>query len=255
MKWIDLTSAEFAAVERRVPVVLGIAAIEQHGPHLPVSTDAMIGAHFLERISEALEGDVLILPQLQICCSAHHMDFDGTLSVPHEAFLAYAFEVISSVVFHGFYNIVLFNSHGGNLAIGQVLIEKLGTQYPTANFVMLTWWKVAAKELADLRDSEFGGVGHACEFETALMRYIDPTLVREALVRDNAPVSPFNWAASDMLVGGAGTIHRTMAELTSGTGVFGSPSMGSAEKGRLISDMITGKLVSMISDIATLKMR
>lgn len=255
MKWASLTSQEFSNVERNVPVVLNIAAIEQHGPHLPVSTDSTIGEHFLTRMSDVLGEKVLTLPQIKVCCSAHHMSFDGTLTVSHEAFLAYAFEVVASVISHGFHNIVIFNSHGGNLAIGQVLVEKLGGAYPAENFAMLTWWKVAADELAKIRESGPGGVGHACEFETSLLLHIDQSLVRNDLVVDVQPTFPFDWADGDMMTGSAGSIHRTMSELTSGTGVFGTPSLGAPEKGKAISDVVSQKLVGMIADMSSLERR
>ena len=82
MRWEKFTTNEIAALDRSIPVVLNVAAIEQHGPHLPLETDARIGDHFLRRLEERLGDRVLILPQVKVCCSEHHMDFAGTLSDP-----------------------------------------------------------------------------------------------------------------------------------------------------------------------------
>lgn len=255
MYWEDCTSLKFAAMPRNIPVVLNIAAVEQHGAHLPVSTDALIGRHFTRRLSDDLGENVLILPQMAVCCSAHHMDFPGTLTVTHESFLAYAFDYLTSVIQHGFYNIVIFNSHGGNLAIGQVLLEKLGLSRPHVNIFMLSWWRIAAEELKPLQESRFGGVGHAGEFETSLVHYINRALIDEAAVRDNWPKTAFAWTAGDLLVGAKASVHRTMRELTNNTGVFGAPGFASEEKGKAISDVVMSVLPAMVKDIAGLEKR
>lgn len=255
MRWEDCSSLNLAAMPRATPVVLNIAAIEQHGPHLPLSTDALIGRHFTEHLSQELGNKVLILPQIAVCCSAHHMDFPGTLTVSHESLLAYAFDCLISVADNGFHNIVIFNSHGGNLAIGQVLLEKLGLARPEANVFMLTWWQIAAQKLQGLQESEFGGIGHACEFETSLVLHIDPALVDEEEMIDVKPLELFEWTAGDLLHGARGAVHRTMHELTHGTGVFGAARRASLAKGKAISDAVMSELASIVCDISRLKPR
>lgn len=252
MKWELLASPRLGAIDRNTPVVLNIGAIEQHGAHLPVATDAMIGRHFTERIDAQLGEQVLVLPQLAVCCSRHHMDFPGTLTVRHETFLAYLTDLLGSVAAHGFRNLVLFNSHGGNLAIGQVAVEAFGNDHPEIELFMLTWWKIAVLELEVIQESGFGGVGHACEFETSLMQLIAPQLVQLDQAVDQLPVHDFEWAQADMLKGGLATHHRTMHQLTGGCGVSGCPSFASAEKGQRISDAVTARAVAMLRDIASI---
>lgn len=249
MKWEHLTSPKLGAFDRATPVVLNIGAIEQHGAHLPLETDALIGRHFTDRLDAALGDNVLILPQVAVCCSEHHMSFPGSLTVRHETMLAYVCDVLESVVAHGFTNIVLFNSHGGNLAIGQVIVEKLGYRHPKVNFFMLTWWKVAGDKLRALQESAFGGVGHACEFETSMIQHIAPELVDTDVIRDTPLQSTFDWADADLLTGGRGSHQRSMAELTAHTGVFGTPSLANAAKGKAIINIVTDELVGMLKDI------
>ncbi len=143
MKWETKTSAEIAALDRTIPVVLSIAAIEQHGPHLALETDAVIGAHYLERRDARRGAKVLILPQVKVGCSEHHMEFAGTLSVSHEAFMAYVADIVTSVVRHGFRNIVVLNSHGGNQAVGGLLLEKLGAAHRDCRIAFFTWWRLS----------------------------------------------------------------------------------------------------------------
>lgn len=249
MKWEQLTSPKLDAVDRNTPVVLNIGAIEQHGPHLPLVTDALIGRHFTDRIDAELGDKVLILPQISVCCSRHHMMFAGTLTVRHETFLAYITDMLGAVAAHGFRNIVIFNSHGGNLAIGQVVLESFGNDHPEVELFMLTWWRIAADELAKIQETEFGGVGHACEFETSLVQMIAPELVEIDAAVDQLPIHDFHWAAADLLNAGRAAHHRNMHQLSNGTGVSGCPSKASPGKGQAISDVVTSAALAMLEDI------
>lgn len=249
MKWAALTTTDFEAIDRSVPVILNIGAIEQHGPHLPLDTDSLIGRAFLDRLDARAPDRVLILPQVSVCCSAHHMDFSGTLTVRHETLMHYVSDVAASVVRHGFENFVLFNSHGGNLAVGQVILEQIGEKFPNANFFFLTWWQIVAKELSALQESEFGGVGHACEFETSLMAYLAPELLDSEKIPDTRPEPTFAWAEADMLNAPRGAYFRTMKEISGGNGVVGAPGYASREKGEQITELVVDKLAAMAADI------
>lgn len=250
MRWETLTTADFAHIERNVPVVINIAAIEQHGSHLPVEVDARIGQYFVDELDRVMGPRILSLPQIKVCCSGHHMAFPGSLTVRHETFLAYAFDLLSSVAAHGFKTIVILNSHGGNQGIGQVLTEKLGLAHPDCQLVFLTWWKTAHDALAAIRESAYGGVNHACEFETSLMMHIAPESVREDLICTYNHVLPFHWADADMLESRSGTYFRTMAVSSGGKGVVGDPSLASKEKGRRISDAVVSKVTQILEDIS-----
>lgn len=249
MKWELLTTSRLAALSRELPVVMNVAAIEQHGPHLPLATDSLVGEHFLSRIEERLHSDVLILPQLQIGCSAHHMDFVGSLTLRHETMLSYVVDVLDSVAQHGFRKVVLFNSHGGNEAIGRVALEKWGAANPQARIFMMTWWRVAARELAKIQESAFGGVGHACEFETSLLQYFAPHLVEGAQIREARLQPTFAWAETDMLNAPCAQLYRSMKEISGGSGVVGQPTYASAGKGKRISDLVVAALAQMLGDI------
>lgn len=249
MRWELLSTRRLGALDRGIPVVLNIAAIEQHGPHLPLATDSLVGEHFLSQIDSRLSDEVLLLPQLKVCCSSHHMDFPGTLTVSHETLLTYVGEVFDSVASHGFRKLVIFNSHGGNEAIGRVLLEKWGAANPRARIFMLTWWRVAARELAVVQESGFGGVGHACEFETSLVLHFAPHLVAGELIPEPTLKPTFPWAEADMLNAPCGQMYRSMWEMSGGNGVVGAPRYASATKGARISAIVTDKLCTMLADI------
>ncbi len=249
MRWETLTTNEVGALDRDIPVVLNVAAIEQHGPHLPLETDAVIGDHFLQALEQKLGDRVLILPQVKVCCSEHHMDFAGTLSVRHETFLAYVGDILESVARHGFRNIVVFNSHGGNQAIGQVLLETFGTKHRDCRVAFLTWWRLAAKELGAIRESAFAGINHACEFETSLMLLGAPESVRTALVSGMSYVETHDWANADMILPARGALFRSMHEMSGGTGVVGDPSLATREKGQAITAAVVAQLANVVETI------
>lgn len=250
MRWERLTTEEFAGIDRATPVLLNVAAIEQHGPHLPLETDAAIGGYFLDRAEARLGDKVLILPAVKVCCSEHHMEFAGTLSVRHETFLAYVGDILESVTRHGFRNIVLFNSHGGNQAIGQVLLETFGSRHRDCRVAFLTWWRLAGPELEAIRDSGFAGVNHACEFETSLMLAAAPGSVRGDRIGGMSYVETFDWANADMIRASRGALFRTMHQMSGGTGVVGDPSLASVEKGERIAQAVVDELVRVVGTLA-----
>jgi creatinine amidohydrolase len=249
MRWEDLGWMDFDGIDRATPVVLNLASIEQHGPHLPVAVDATIGQIFLDHLDHRLGRRVLVLPQIKVCCSEHHMDFPGTLTVRHETLLAYTVEVLESVAAHGFRTIVLTNSHGGNQAIGQVILEKFGHAHPHCRVAFLTWWRVAAEELAAIRESGLGGVGHACEFETSVMMHAAPAVVRTDRIGAKSYVLSYPWANADMLISGRGSLYRSMKQISGGTGVVGEPALASAAKGEEIVRVVVDRLAAIIESL------
>lgn len=254
MFWDQLTSVQLAALDKQTPVLLNIAAIEQHGAHLPVATDRMIGEHFSGLLNKEIGDKVLILPVVAVGCSDHHMGFCGTLTLSHTTFSAVVKEIIQSVLNHGFYNIILLNSHGGNQGIMQVIIEQLGFANPNAHILGASWWNVAKEELLKITETGPGGTGHACEFETSLMKVIAPNLVQESLIKQGANVPAFSSVEGDLLSGPKISFYRTMKELTP-NGVYGDPTKSSAEKGVRIGECVTASLKQLVSDIYKLKGR
>jgi len=178
MIWDQLTSPEIDALDRSIPVILPVAAIEQHGAHLPLATDRMIGEYFCQQLHGEIPDNILILPTMSVGCSEHHLDFRGSLTLQHDTFLRQAEDILGSVAHHGFKNLIIFNSHGGNSGIAQVIVEHFGKRHPECRIVLATWWKITGEALFNLNETGAGGVGHAGEFETSLMMTIAPEQFR-----------------------------------------------------------------------------
>jgi creatinine amidohydrolase len=248
MNWDQLTSPEIDALDRSIPVILPVAAIEQHGLHLPLATDRMIVEYFCQQLHKDIPEKVLILPVMSVGYSEHHLDFPGSLSLQHETFQRQAEDILGSVALHGFKNIIIYNSHGGNLGISQVIVEHFGHRHPECRIVLATWWKIAGEALRELNETGEGGVGHAGEFETSLMMLIAPELVHHEKIGDKQNQESFEWANGDMLRGPKASLYRSMKAMTP-SGVFGDVRMVSAEKGQKIVAIAVGALKKIVLDL------
>jgi len=248
MYWDQLSTFQIAALDREIPVILPIAATEQHGAHLPLATDRMIGEHFCKRLNTLISEKVLILPTVSIGCSEHHRDFQGSLSLSHQTFFAQLTDISACVASYGFKNLLILNSHGGNQAIGQSFLESFGYRNQQTRIALATWWRIALEELKEITETKAGGTGHAGEFETSLMLLIAPELVQADKIGDKSNVPTFDWAEGDMLTGGKASLYRSMKEMTS-TGVYGEAAFGTKEKGERITEVVVQNLRQIVDDL------
>src|SRR5919108_3859762 len=111
MTWPEIKAAIAAG---RTRAVVCLAAVEQHGPHLPEGTDAWLGKELAGRLARAL-GDALVAPVIRPGCSEHHLGFAGTITVPVDVLIALLDAYVDSLSEHGFERFLVFTSHGGNL--------------------------------------------------------------------------------------------------------------------------------------------
>ena len=248
MIWDQLTSKQIAEIDKNIPVFLTLAATEQHGPHLPLATDRLIGEHFAYTLNESLNKQILILPSMGIGCSDHHMEFPGTLTLSHHTFSLLVKEIIESVIHHGFNKIILFNSHGGNQGIAQVILEELGYKYPHVHIVAATWWRLAGDALREITESGPGGSGHACELETSIIQLIANHLIDKEQIQKGGNIPTFKWAEGDMLHSPSVSYYRSMKEMTK-NGTYGDPTKASAQKGKLITDCVVMALKQLATDL------
>lgn len=254
MIWEEFTSFQIKDLDKHIPVLINLSATEQHGRHLPLGTDRMIGHHFCQRLNEKIGDKVLILPELAIGYSKHHMDFAGTLSLNHETILAQLKDITDAVFSHGFYKFVLFNSHGGNQGLGQVFIEKMGARYPHGHFVMFSWFRLAVERLRAISDSGPGGAGHGGEFETSLMLRIAPHLVNQEYIGEKRNKPSFRWAEGDLFGGGEASYYRSMMDMTD-NGIYGDPRFASTEKGEQIENVVLDRMKEIVFDLYNLDTR
>jgi creatinine amidohydrolase len=130
--WLDLTTDEFRARDmRRAIAVLPTAAVEQHGPHLPVGTDTFINEGYLARMMPLVpaELDVLVLPVQTVGKSNEHLAFPGTLTLSAETAIRAWTEIGDSLDRAGIRKLVFANSHGGNVSIIDIVARDLRVRH------------------------------------------------------------------------------------------------------------------------------
>src|ERR1043165_6525357 len=114
MQLSDLSWPKVQALSKDLPVVIPVAALEQHGHHLPLFTDSMLIGEIVRRVAEKLPDRVLFAPVTWLGNSDHHLDFPGTLSAPPRVYLNLLCGLADNFITHGFKRIVFLNGHGGN---------------------------------------------------------------------------------------------------------------------------------------------
>lgn len=169
-------SGEIAA--GRNTVVFALGATEQHGPHLPLATDALIGDRLAKLIADRLSA--FVGPTVRVGCSSHHLEFPGTLSVDDETFRGIVHGLVRSAERGGFARIVLIPTHGGNFAPLGAALERL-EEGLDIRVSALTDVRVLLA-IAKTGEEEFGvplssGGLHAGEWETSLLMAARPDLV------------------------------------------------------------------------------
>jgi creatinine amidohydrolase len=244
-EWRKLRADQLREQARRnAIIILPVASLEQHGPHLPVEVDSILGETVAARVAEKLQAKnqpVLVLPVLWTGLSEHHMTFGGTVTLDNATFTAVIEGVIRSVLRHGFRRIVLLNAHGGNenalRTITDDLTPKLGV--PILQF---TYWYAAAVAIAKILETQ-GGLSHACEAETSMMMAVRPDLV----ATDRIPLAKSNTTPdlSD-IVGGGVYMWRNIGS-RSASGVLGNPEAATREKGEALFDAISTALAEKLS--------
>src|SRR3954454_23438197 len=108
----------------RDTVVVAFGATEQHGPHMPLATDALIGDELARAVAARI--DAFVAPTVRLGCSPHHLDFPGTLSLEDSTFHAIVGDLVRSLARGGFRRVVLLPTHGGNFGPLAAAVEKLG---------------------------------------------------------------------------------------------------------------------------------
>ncbi len=209
-------------------LILPTAAIEQHGHHLPLATDTLINNLLLGSALQRLAADVPVYALPPICYgkSNEHIGFPGTLSVSASTFMAVVRDLGASIASSGFKKLVLYNTHGGNSSLVDVMARDLRAEFGLRVF-----------SLSGAAGAAFSGVGkqeraygfHAGEIETSLLLSATPELVDtgaytvnyiadieqpELLLPENGPAT-FAWLTRDIAP----------------SGVMGDPNPATPEKG------------------------
>jgi creatinine amidohydrolase len=249
-QWSELTSAEFAGLDpERTIAVLPVAAIEQHGPHLAVSTDTIIAEGMMGEVIARLPDDlsILVLPLQAIGKSNEHLRSPGTITLSAETALRCWVEIGEAVHRAGLRKLVMVTSHGGNVDLLAVAAREMRVRLQM--LVVHTSFRRLGLPKGLFDDQEAAHGIHAGDIETSLMLRFRPDLVRLdrlanfapasvgmenefALLRPTGPAA-FAWIAQDIHpAGGAGDATRA-----------------TADKGRLTAEHQAERFIELLRDV------
>ncbi|WP_290788583.1 creatininase family protein [Halomonas sp.] len=257
-RWQDMTTPELAALPKESVAVMVVGAIEQHGAHLPLSTDLDIGEGLLASPLEHLPAGfpLVQLPSMAVGASDEHLSFPGTLSLSPELAIATLEAHGDAVARAGFRRLVWLNSHGGNKAVMDLAALRLrrrhGLLVVKAHYTRMPLPEglpEATLPAEELRHGLHGGA-----LETALMRHLAPGKVR--LEQLASPVSRGQAMADEgQLLGPEGEASFAwMAEDLHPEGVVGKAGLGTAELGRRLVDHYAGRIARILQETRTMRL-
>ena len=259
--WADLKSPDFAALDlARCIAVLPVAAIEQHGPHLPLNVDAtlvdgVIGAA-LPHLPAALP--LLFLPTQAIGLSPEHARFAGTLTLKASTVISLWTEIAESVAQSGIKKLVLLNSHGGNVGLLDVVARdlraRLGQLVYSVNSFNLPLQREGEGEggasVADrfsAHEQRFGI--HAGEIETSLMLALKPEQVVMAKAQNFHSSSQDRAEKFSILGDGRSAKLGWQMQDYTAHGAVGNAAAATAEKGHALLAAMGRSLAQLLSEI------
>ena len=177
--WAEMAWTDFKPEEMGEAIaVLPVAAVEQHGPHLPLGVDLFLMQGYIERVADRLPSDlpVLFLPIQSIGTSIEHRDFPGTLSLSATSLMRVLVEIGTCVHRTGCRKLILLNSHGGNVALLDSVAHELRAELEM--FVVMATWHRFGYPDGLFSETELAHGIHAGDIETSLMLSFRPDLVR-----------------------------------------------------------------------------
>jgi creatinine amidohydrolase len=214
--WNTETSYEISNRKPRFALI-PIGSFEQHGKHLPVTTDTLIAGLLGKAICDAHNG--LLVSPVSVTCSHEHAGFPGSLSISSETLIHVLKDLIASIEAEGFPLTVLVNGHGGNYVVANV-VQELNVSKPHVFMCPARQHWQAAISGAGVESSMSEDM-HGGEIETSILMYAMPEVVRHDQVED--------WEATDRpLLTLYGMHHYTKS------GIIGFPSKASSAKGKLL---------------------
>lgn len=234
-------------------VVLPIAALEQHGHHLPLLTDSMIGGEVARRAEAELGDAALFLPLLWVGASNHHRAMPGTVSLSNEVYVRVLVDMLESLIGGGFRRILLLNSHGGNITPGRMAIYDVQLRHrddPDLFLAFSSWWALAGERIAAIESLDAKMVTHACEQETSMILRLRPELVKmEAARGANIPFESAFYCPDDARPSRV-DVPRAFEQLTI-TGALGHPELATADKGEALFAAAAQEVVAFVREFAT----
>ncbi len=249
--WHEMTTRDFAALDReRTVAVLPVGAIEQHGPHLPVYVDACINQGLIEAMLARLPAElpVLVLPMQSVGKSNEHIAFPGTLTLSAETLGRVCTEIGESVHRAGIRRLVLFNSHGGQPQVIEIVARELRVRLKMFA-VTVSWWQGGyPPDLIPQEELRYGI--HGGMVETAMMLHLRPDLVRMELAQDFVSTARTIAAENRLLQPLGGIGFGWQAQDLNEHGACGNARAATAELGRKLVEHAAAQFAQLLTEVS-----
>ena len=254
--WAQLSTTDFAGLDAAATVaVLPVGATEQHGPHLPLSVDQSLVDAMLAQALLQLPAQlpVLVLPTQQVGYSPEHQQFAGTLTLSVQTVIATWVELGECVARAGVKKLLLFNGHGGQASLLDIVARELRTR---CNLIVYgcSWWNLplgdAVTGLFTPQEHRFGV--HGGEIETSLMLALRPEHVRMAQARDFKSSSQERAASYPILGNGSSAKLGWQMQDYNVQGAAGNAAAATPDKGRALLEAAGRQLALLLQELSAL---
>lgn len=235
----EMTWPMVDALDRNTPIVFPVAALEQHGKHMPVFTDSMLMGEIARRVEHELTNEVVFAPLQWLGNSHHHMEFPGTLSAEPRLYLDLLCGLLENFIAHGFRRLIILNGHGGNDVPGKQAVFEVRQRHRDRHDLLLlfaTYWHLSPTADKSHPDLQQNVLGHACEWETSMVLRLAPHLVKD---HSNVAEVPFG---NSFEPASRGWIMTDRSK----PGHVGAPATASAEKGEALFQQFTKDTIAML---------
>lgn len=226
---------EYFATESLALIPVG--STEQHGPHLPLSTDHLIAESFAR--TAASRTGLLCTPTVTVGVSPHHKQFHGTMWADPAAFREYVESVTRNLAYHGVDRVVYVNAHGGNVNHLREVGRRLRDE--EVLYAVEWMWDDSVPELVDELFDQTGP--HGGPKETALVMHLAEELVRDDRLADARDGGVVDIRTNDTVVNGARTYYDAIDNTENG--VVGDQTDATTEKGERLFEAATDQLVEL----------
>ena len=243
----ELTSPQIrAAAESGTLLLLPLGQTEEHGNHLPVGTDTLIAERVCRATAERLAGALptLVLPSVEYGYSGQEMTrWPGTFTLPTRLVTELLVEVCKSVHRMGFRKIIIVNAHGHHQNLAIVAAREV-CDATDAQVAVVMPNSLIKKEYAAIRKSKPGGTCHGGEYETSLIMHFGYDV--DLGLTDDRDIlrAGSEFCGNDMLIGGGRVFWSTWQRQVSHAGIYGDPTVASAETGRKAFNAIIDQMVA-----------